>query len=345
MSKAMTGTTRRELIVHRAGPAVTVQDGGRPGWIAYGLSRGGAMDRMALAEAAALLGQGESAALEMGGMGGRFEAGCDLRIALTGAPMRASIDGAPVVWHACHALPKGAVLEIGPLQAGAYGYLSVGGGLAPDEILGAVSAHLTAGLGRAIEAGDRIRVGADRGSAVARKLAVEARFSGGALRVVESLQTRLFPEDQRALLETTRFTRDARANRMGAKVVPEGEPFGVEGGLSVVSEIITPGDIQVTGDGAPFVLLAECQTTGGYPRLATVIPADLPRIAQAPAGAELRFRFVSMDEALAAEAAHRAALKEMPRLVEPLVRHPGDVPDLLGYKLVSGFSNGEHHDH
>ncbi|MCA0938805.1 biotin-dependent carboxyltransferase family protein [Salipiger pacificus] len=336
---------RRELIVHRAGPAVTVQDGGRPGWIAYGLSRGGAMDRMALAEAAALLGQGESAALEMGGLGGRFEAGCDLRIALTGAPMRASIDGSPVTWHACHALPKGAVLEIGPLQAGAYGYLSVGGGLMPEEILGAVSAHLTAGLGRAVEAGDRIPVGADRGGAVARRLAVADRFSGGALRVVESLQTRLFPDAQRAGLETTRFTRDARANRMGAKVVPDGAPFGVEGGLSVVSEIITPGDIQVTGDGAPFVLLAECQTTGGYPRIATVIPADLPRIAQAPAGAELRFRFVSMEEALAAEAAYRTTLKELPRRVEPLVRHPADVPDLLGYKLVSGFSNGEHHDH
>lgn len=341
----MTGAMARELIVHRAGPAVTVQDGGRPGWIAYGLSRGGAMDRMALAEGAALLGQGESAALEMGGMGGRFEAGCDLRIALTGAPMRASIDGAPVTWHACHALPKGAVLEIGPLRAGAYGYLSVGGGFAPEEILGAVSAHLTAGLGRAVAAGDRIPVGADKGGAVARKLAVEDRFSGGELRVVESLQTRLFPEDQRARLGTTRFARDARANRMGVKVVPEGAPFGVEGGLSVVSEIITPGDIQVTGDGAPFVLLAECQTTGGYPRLATVIPADLPRIAQAPAGAELRFRFVSMDEALTAEAAHREALKALARRVEPLVRHPGDVPDLLSYKLVSGFSDGEHHDH
>ncbi|MCA0998426.1 biotin-dependent carboxyltransferase family protein [Alloyangia pacifica] len=335
----------RELIVHRAGPAVTVQDGGRPGWIAFGLSRGGAMDRLALAEGAALLGQSETAALEMGGVGGRFEAGCDLRIALTGGAMRASIDGAPVVWNAAHALPKGAVLEIGPVQSGAYGYLSLGGGLEPEELLGARSAHLTVGLGRAVAAGDRLPVGADSGGPVACKLAVDDRFSGGALRVVESLQTRLFPEEQRRRLGETTFTRDSRANRMGVKLVPDGAPFGVDGGLSVVSEIITPGDIQMTGDGAPFVLMAECQTTGGYPRLATVIPADLPRVAQAPAGAELRFSFVSMDEALAAESAYRAALRELPRRIEPLVRDPADVADLLSHKLVSGFSNGEYHDH
>lgn len=333
------------LRVLSVGPAVTVQDAGRPGWIGQGLSRGGAMDRQALAEAAALLDQPQGAALEMAGAGGRFEALSDLRIALTGAPMRAQIDGQPVVWHAVHALPKGAVLDLGPVTAGVYGYLSLGGGFDLPMVLGAQSAHLTAGLGARLEPGEVLPAGPDRGGPTGRKLAVEDRFSGGLLRLVPSLQTGLFPEEQRDRLGRTRFVRDSRANRMGVKLVPEGEGFGVEGGLSVVSEVITPGDIQITGDGAPFVLMAECQTTGGYPRLGTVIPADLPRVAQAPAGADLRFRFVTLDEALAAEAAHRAQMAGLRGQVVPLIRHPSEVRDLLSLKLVSGFSNGEHHDH
>lgn len=333
------------LIVHRAGPALTLQDMGRPGWITYGLSRGGAMDRLALAEGGALLGQRDAVALEMGGMGGLFEAGADLRIALTGAPMRAKIDGAPVLWHASHLLPKGAKLDIGPATSGAYGYLHVGGGFEAPETLGARSAHLTAGLGAAIDAGAHLPIGPDKGGETGRKLPVADRFGGGALRVVESLQTAFFPPDQLARFASEGFTRDARANRMGVKLNPDGDGYGVEGALSVVSEVISPGDIQMTGDGAPFVLMAECQTTGGYPRLATVIPADLPRIAQAPSGARLSFRFVTLDEALAAETAYRKHVAELPRRVQSIIRHPADVPDLLSHKLVSGFSNGDYHDH
>ncbi|MBN9889401.1 biotin-dependent carboxyltransferase family protein [Salipiger abyssi] len=335
----------RALIVHRAGPALTLQDEGRPGWIAYGLSRGGAMDRLALAEGAALLGGKRGVALEMAGVGGLFEASEEMRIALTGAPMRATLDGQPLLWQAAHLLPAGAQLEIGPATSGAYGYLHVGGGFAEPAILGAQSAHLTAGLGAPVTAGTRLAVGPDKGGETARKLPVADRFSGGVLRVVESLQTGLFPEEQRRRFGEEAFVRDMRANRMGVKLTPEGAGYGVEGGLSVVSEVIAPGDIQVTGDGAPFVLMADCQTTGGYPRLATVIPADLPRVAQAPAGARLSFRWISLDAALEAEAAYRKEIAELPRRVEPLIRDPADVPDLLSHKLVSGFSSGDHHDH
>ena len=109
----------RVLHVRQAGPGVTVQDLGRPGYLAAGLSRGGAVDRLALHEGAALLGQDPGcAALEMAATGGRFEAGAPLRVALTGARMRARIDGAAVAWNASHRLEAGAVLEIGPAEAG-----------------------------------------------------------------------------------------------------------------------------------------------------------------------------------------------------------------------------------
>ncbi|GAA6201777.1 urea amidolyase [Aquicoccus sp. SU-CL01552] len=332
------------LLVHQAGPACTVQDLGRPGFLGQGLSRGGAADRLALAEGAALLGQEPGlAALEIAGFGGVFEAACDLRIALTGAPMAAEIDGARVAWNASHALRAGQRLSLGAVRAGCYGYLHLGGGIATPEVLGARAVHLAAGLGRAVVAGDLLPVGPDRGGETGLCLEVEDRFSGGVLRVVEGMQTPLFAPQVRARFEATGFTRGARANRMGVALDCPGAGFAAEGQLAILSEVIVPGDIQMTGDGRPFVLLPECQTTGGYPRIGTVIPCDLPRVAQAPAGAPLRFRFVSRAVALEAEARQARHLAELPRAPRPLVRHPGDIPDLLGYQLISGAISA-HHD-
>lgn len=322
------------------GPGVTVQDMGRTGLLGEGVSRGGAADRLALAEGAALLAQPVGAALEMTGMGGRFRMGRAARVALTGAPMQASSDGVALRWNASHLLPEGAVLEIGGALSGVYGYVTFGGGLDVPEVLGAQSAHLAAGIGRVLAVGDRLALGEDRGAATGMGLEVADRFGGGTLRVLPSLQTEVFPEAMRARFCAETFRRDTRGNRMGIRLLPPGEGYGLEAGGRILSEVITPGDIQIPGDGAPYVLLAECQTTGGYPRIGTVIPADLPRVAQAGPGAELRFRFVTRDEALAAERAMRADIAALPGRVQPLVRDPGDI-NLLAHDLVSGVTDGE----
>ncbi len=332
---------RRELIVHQAGPGVTVQDLGRPGYLSVGLSPGGAADRLALAEGAALLGQPDSlAALEMAGMGGAFEATDDLRIALTGAPMRAAIDGEPVAWNASHALPAGARLSIGGAQAGSYGYLHIGGGIETRAWLGSRSAHLAAGLGAPVAAGQRLPLGADAGGPVERLMPVQPRFQGGEVRVVPSLQTDFFPEDEIARFEATPFQTDTRASRRGVRLVAEGETFHSEVGLSVLSEIVVPGDIQITGDGTPFVLLHECQTTGGYPRIAAVLPSDLPKVAQAAPGTTLRFRFVTLDEAVEAERRAEAYRKGLRGSLQPLIRDPARIRNLLAYQLISGVTAG-----
>lgn len=331
----------RALIVHQAGPGVTVQDLGRPGYLAYGLSRGGAADRLALYEGAALLGQAvDSAALEMAGMGGTFEATEDMRIALTGAPMRASIDGAALAWNASHPLHAGARLTIGPATAGVYGYLHVGGGIATPEILGARSAHLAAGIGAPLAAGDTLPVGPDRGGETGLVLDADDRFSGGEVRVVAGYQTGMFPDEEVARFEETRFTRDARGNRMGVRLAPGGDGFASRAGLTVLSEAIVPGDIQVTGDGAPFVLMSECQTTGGYPRIGAVLPCDLPRVAQAAPGTALRLRFVPSKEALAVERRAAEARDGLRRRLTHLTRDPHDIRDLLSYQLISGVIAG-----
>ncbi|SHI61030.1 allophanate hydrolase [Shimia gijangensis] len=292
----------RALIVHRAGPGVTVQDLGRSGYLAFGLSRGGAADRLALIEGATLLQQDVSnAALELAGMGGEFEASEEMRIALTGAPMKATIDGARAVWNASHILPKGARLSIGAAEVGSYGYLHLGGGLHLPEQLGAQSTHLAAGIGATVQAADRLPVGPDDLATTGLTLDRDTRFDGGTIRLVPSLQTEFFDAREITRFEATEFLRDNRANRMGVRIVPQGEGFHTEAGLTILSEVIVPGDVQITGDGTPFVLLSECQTTGGYPRIGSVLPTDLPRVAQAGRGAALRFRFVTLEQAVEAE--------------------------------------------
>ena len=329
------------LRVLDVGPAVAIQDLGRPGFLADGMMRGGAADPLALHEGAAMLGQSPAlAALEMAGTGGTFEALKDMGVALTGSAMRASIDGTPVVWNASHLLPKGARLTIGPTLQGTYGYMSLSGGIATNPVMGGRGTHLQAGLGALLSAGEILPVGPGHIRAN-RTLPREARFDGGTVRIVPSVQTEIFPKAERERFEQTLFRRDPRANRQGMRLDFDGQGFGGTEGLSFVSEIVTPGDIQITGDGTPFVLLVECQTTGGYPRIGTVLPSDMPKVAQTPAGRELRFAFVSVEEGRAIEARARADLARLPQRVTALVRDPRNMPDLLDYNLISGMTAGD----
>ncbi len=333
------------LKILRTGPGLTLQDRGRSGYLDVGLSRGGAVDRLALDEGAALLGQSpDCAVIEMAGMGGDFEASADMRIALTGAPMRATRDGAKLAWHASHLLQAGERLSIGPVQAGCYGYLHVGGGIDAPVCLGARAAHLSAGIGAALSAGDVLAIGKDKGTETGLLLEPDNRFDGGVVRVVASFQTHLFAQAERDRFQSAPMRRDARANRMGVGLDPEGGGFHVEGGRNVVSEIIVPGDIQITGDGTPFVLMADCQTTGGYPRIATVLPCDLPKVAQAPVGAALRFQFVDLEKAVALERADAQRRAVLSRSRRPLIRDPHRMTDLLSYQLISGVVAGDEDD-
>ena len=347
----MGGGMAGKMTLERAGPGISIQDQGRNGVLAQGLSRGGAADLLALAEGAALLGQDTGlAALEIAGSFLRATLDAPARIALTGAPMRAVCDGAALAWNASHAVAAGATLDLSG-SAGGYSYLHMGGGIVAPKVLGARSAHLAAGIGAMLVAGDALEFGPDAGGRVGLCLPALPRFDGGTLRMVETPQTALFPPTQRARFTETVFRKDARANRMGQRLVCDGAGFGAETGLSILSEIIVLGDIQITGDGAPFVLLCECQTTGGYPRIGTVLPCDIARLVQAPAGAALRFSFVSLEDAVRLErqeAARRAGLR---RTLRPLVRDVHAIADLLAYQLISGVTCGDElesgggHDH
>lgn len=324
-----------------AGPATLVQDLGRPGHLATGLSRGGAADRLALFEAAALLGSTQVlAGIEMAAIGGEFSFSTPMRIALTGAPMQARLDGAPLCWHASHWVQAGQVLNIGSAQKGVYGYLTPAGGVTTPKILQSRATHLAVGLGEALTAGASLPVGLDPNpSAPASVLPVQDRFSGGAIRLMRGPQTDLFAADTLATFLKTRFIRSHIGNRQGIRLDHAGAPFGAE--ISgQASDLIMPGDIQLTGDGVPYILLCECQTTGGYPRIGTVIDTDLAKAAQTSPGAQVSFTMLTLDEADMASKPEAGLIQYLRKSVHPLVREPHDIPDLLAYQLISGVITG-----
>jgi biotin-dependent carboxylase-like uncharacterized protein len=325
------------LTITQAGPAMSLQDLGRTGYRAQGLTVGGAVDVTALHEGAALLGQSAGhAAIEMAGQGGSFTADADIRIALTGAEMSASINGEAVLWNASHMLPAGATLALGGVRNGSYGYLHVGGGFATPQVMGSRASHLAGGIGGLLSSGDVLPTGIDKSTEVGMTLPSSDRFGGGKLRFIASMQTASFSDENIERFTQTAFRRDARANRMGVRLDFDGKGFNTEGGLSIVSEVVVPGDIQISGDGAPYVLMFECQTTGGYPRIGSVLPCDLPRAAQAQTGAALNFEYIDLDQAIALQTRYLAELKTLRSKVTPLIRNPAGMRDLLSYTLISG---------
>lgn len=328
-----------QVKVHSCGASVTVQDAGWTGTLATGLSRGGVADRLAYAQMQALLGETHGAVLEMAGQGGEFSVSHRARIALTGAPMRASIDGVALRWNAVHTLDAGQRLSIGVAEQGVFGYLGFGGGLDEPRVMGSASTHRASGLGRVVVAGDRLRIGPDSKPERTGLALPESRAREGHIRLVPAAQTDLFDPDVIALFEHTIFTRGLRGNRQGV-VLESDARFALDGGQSIPSETVLPGDIQIPGDGVPLVLLADCQTTGGYPRIASVLPCDLPRVVQAGPGTKLQFQLISRDEGIAAERQSHTELAGLEKACRPMVRDPAEMADLLSYNLISGALTG-----
>ncbi|MCG7493259.1 biotin-dependent carboxyltransferase family protein [Thalassobius sp. Cn5-15] len=331
------------LHIHRAGPALSVQDLGRPGLMSQGIATGGAADRLALKEAAALL-QAPCIlpAIEMAGLGGSFTVTTPTRFALTGAVMQAILDGEPLGWNESHLLSPGQRLEVGGVLKGVYGYLTFAAPLDLPRWMGSVATQAGLGIGQMLTSGDSLPMQADPDAAApTRRLAVPDRLSGGALRMMAGPQTALFAPETLERALATPFRRDAAANRQGVRLHHDGAPFPADDATALASDFICPGDVQMTGDGVPYVLMADCQTMGGYPRLGTVVAQDLPMLAQAPLGAELRLETITLEQADALTAAEAQTLPQLRAAAEVKLRDPYQIRDLLRYQLISGVTAGD----
>jgi antagonist of KipI len=297
-----------------AGPLTTVQDLGRAGQLRVGIPPSGPVDREAFVLANRLVGNPDGAAgLECTLLGPRLEFADARWVAVTGAEVPVTLDGAEMPRWASFAVPAGGVLKIGAARTGVRAYLAVSGGVATPAVLGSRATYLRGGLGglngRAIRKGDVLPLGAPAGGAAARRVRAERIPTYGGepdiATVLGPQADRFTPAGIAALFEGP-YEMLPQSDRMGARF--KGPRIGHTHGHDIISDGIALGAIQVIGDGQPIVLLVDRQTAGGYTKIGTVGSYEVGRIGQIKPGQKLRFKQVEVAEAHAVLATRRAAL-------------------------------------
>lgn len=322
------------LLIRSCGPATSVQDRGRFGWQRYGIASSGAADPLALAAANALVGNPlDTAAIELMLLGATLETvGAPARLALAGATMPLTIDGMPQADHTSFVLAPGRRLAIGSARMGICAVLAVEGGFDLAPALGSRSLHARAGLGgldgRALRAGDMLPLlkpePAARGDVTLPPLPLALDRP---LKVVLGPQDDHFTPEGIATFLGFAYAVTAEADRMGYRLA--GRRIAHAEGFNIVSDGIVAGSVQVPGSGEPIVLLADRQTTGGYPKIATVASADLRLLAQRRPGDAVRFAAVTVESAQASARTAAAELRALPGQLRPVRRGAPDSAALL----------------
>jgi biotin-dependent carboxylase-like uncharacterized protein len=302
------------VLIRRPGLLTTVQDLGRPGLGRWGVSPSGAMDPLALRVANRLLGNpDDTPALEITAIGPELVFEHDTCLALAGAHLSPTLAGAPLeVWRSYH-VSAGDVLEFGTRRQGARCYLAVAGGFVVTKVLGSTATDLESGLGgldgKALRAGQRLTV-APAKPQPERHVHLSFLRAWADPFVLRFLANSEMPQGDdlvdRFVASTFRIS--PRSNRMGYRL--DGPTLAASSGGEMISEPIPPGAVQLPGGGQPILLMADRQTVGGYPRLGSVIAADLPKAGQLWLGHTVRFVLSSAEEARAALTAQRAALQK-----------------------------------
>ncbi|MBL8353940.1 MAG: biotin-dependent carboxyltransferase [Delftia acidovorans] len=337
------------LLVRQPGIHTTVQDRGRTGFQNVGVPVSGPLDGVSLALANALVGNaaGEPA-LEMLLQGPVLEVACaSVRVALVGGDVALEIGGTNarrVSPGTSARLVRGETLAVARLGASACAYLAVEGGIQVPLCLGSASTYVRGGLGgvdgRALRAGDHLPLARDcvpvRGE---KRLAqVPALGLDQAIRVVLGPQADFFDAQAISMFLSGEYRVSAQADRMGFRL--DGPALRHVRGSDIVSDGIVAGSIQVPGSGQPIVLMADAQTTGGYPKIATVISADVSVLGRRRPGSMVRFAEVSVAEA---QALRRSQQSEIERQVAALrdAAAPAivDVAALHTANLVSGVAS------
>jgi len=308
-----------KLVVTAIGPASSVQDRGRVGTQRYGLAPSGAMDQLALVAANTLLGNEPFAGcIEIGPFTAAFTAreGA-VRVALAGAARSADVGGRAVAIDASVTIAEGETLTLGFARGGAFTYLAIEGGIDGEKTFGSVAVNQRAGLGspypRPLQAGDELPAKAASSLPERR---IELPASSGPIRVVLGPQDDEFSAEAKTLFLDSEWKISATSDRMGYRL--EGPVITHLHGHNIVSDGTVNGSIQIPGNGAPIVLMSDRNTTGGYPKIATVISADFGRLAQTPAGTGFRFKAVSVEEAQAEARKFAELIRALPDLLRSL---------------------------
>ena len=333
------------LRVIRPGMLTTIQDAGRFGYRQAGVIVSGAMDALALREANLLVGNPkEAAALEITLSGPTVQFEADYLIALTGADLSPTLNGQPLPLRRPVAITRGCEVAFGTARAGCRAYLAVSGGLAVPKVLGSHSTYLRAGLGgldgRALQAGDVVPTAnpTELGVHLRRHLTalhpdrpwVAASWSIApswhaaptglaTIRALRGPEYDRFTAASQLDFWTQSFTLTPSSDRMGYRL--QGPELRRHHQQEILSTAVTFGTVQVPAGGLPIILMADHQTTGGYPRIAQVISTDFSLLAQLPMGGKLRFQEVTLTEAHHAYLHQERTLHQLARAIQLTVRH------------------------
>jgi antagonist of KipI len=293
----------------------TVQDAGRWGHQAQGVPVAGPMDPVAFRLANTIAGNPLNAALlEVTLLGPELVFDDERAIAVTGAEFDITVDDWSVPMYARVPVPPGGRLRFGRRRRGARAYLAVQGGIALPPVLGSQATHVISGIGgyegRPLRAGDRIPLAHSASPATPgpSPLApiVPLPDGHGRLRVLPGPQQYLFAHDALDVLCAGRYVIAPNSDRMGFRL--EGPALTHSGSADIISDATPLGVLQVPASGQPILLMADRQTTGGYPKIATVISADLTIAGQLAPGDSISFAVCSPRDALAALIVQEQAL-------------------------------------
>lgn len=307
------------------GLLTTVQDLGRTGYAALGYPECGACDKRLYAVANILTGNsGMSAALECTVFGPTLRFSAPAVAAVTGSA-HPTVNGLPV--RTCFPLlmRAGDVLDVGPIDR-MRAYVAVRGGIDVPEVLGSRSTDTKCRIGglegRVLKAGDVLPVPEDSVNdyPALRRCAARIRLPRFAapeavtpIHVIPGPQADAFTGQGISVFFSGIYTVTKDASRMGVKL--DGPAVQSVRGTDILSDGILEGSIQISSDGMPIVMLADHQTTGGYAKIATVIPTDLPLMAQLRPGDRLCFQSVTVEEGLSR---YRAEAEQMKQLMEEM---------------------------
>jgi len=300
----------RGIRILRPGFFTTIQDGGRPGASRWGVPASGFADAASAALANALAGNPPDSALLEAALGAiEIEAMEGVALGVAGAAAEVSVNGAPADRRRTVVLRAGDRLGIGRATAGLRVYVAVGGGIDVPRILGSRSALVPSAFGgftgRKLSAGDELACGSAPPPAI-RSLGAEdvLPLGGGVVRALPGPQSDLFSPEARRLFFGEPLRVSPRSDRRGIRL----EGVGVSPSKGEIEpEGVAVGSVQVPAGGEPIVRMPDGPVTGGYPKIAVVIRADLPLLGQWRPGEMVRFREVSRAEALSADAARRPA--------------------------------------
>jgi antagonist of KipI len=278
---------------------------GREGFGLIGVSPSGAADPVSLRIGNRLVGNPQGvAALEMTLVGGVFKFEQESVIAVTGADFGPCLNGVTLPMWTSVQIQEGQTITFGPSRSGARAYLCIQGGIAVEPFLGSASTHVLSGLGgfegRALRKGDRLELGAASSPFHKRSVspkALESLQPRKTIRVTDGPQSDWFGDSAWNIFTESMFRVTEQSNRMGIRL--EGPLIPMDGSREMITEGVSLGAIQVPASGQPIILFVEQQTTGGYPKIANVISADLHSLGQLRPRDAIHFERIDMNEARA----------------------------------------------